>query len=235
MKRKGVSHIEMVISFVLFIAFVTAALYFFTPTNTGRLIESTLTYSFREIEVNSSVELDIINVKMNTSSSLPSTVGIYTGLDLSGKEVYAENFQNEKVVADIAGDNIILQSNDWERDGFISVRLSEDIENEDFLSPTGLEENKYEIASVVSKKVLSEKRLLELNKSYHSDYLGVKKMFNLPGRADFGFRAIIKEEYEIVAEKNKPSATDVFSDSKKVDIMTKEGKLYFGDLIVEVW
>jgi len=67
--KRGISHIEMILSFVIFVSAVGLALYFFSPTDSSRLVESTLGYSLREIGQNTSVTLEGVSIGINHSAS----------------------------------------------------------------------------------------------------------------------------------------------------------------------
>src|SRR3989344_2949597 len=62
MNKKGMSHVEIILSFVIFITAVGFALYFFNPGDSDRLVESSLTYAFTEISENTSLEIKIFTV-----------------------------------------------------------------------------------------------------------------------------------------------------------------------------
>ena len=49
MFKRGLSHIEFVISFIIFIGFLVFAFVFFNPLQSNRTIESTLDYAWLEV------------------------------------------------------------------------------------------------------------------------------------------------------------------------------------------
>ena len=63
--KKGISHIEIILAFVLFIGFVGFALFFFRPTDTSRLVDTSLIYTFDEIEKKAGVEVGEYVVKIS--------------------------------------------------------------------------------------------------------------------------------------------------------------------------
>ena len=66
--KRGISHIEVVLSFLIFAVAVGFALFFFSPANSTRLIETTLDYTFREISDRTGTTLEIYSVIVNGSN-----------------------------------------------------------------------------------------------------------------------------------------------------------------------
>src|SRR3989344_124916 len=64
--KRGVGHIEIIISFLIFTAFVLFILFFFRPTDTNRLINTSIDYVFLELKRNASVDIEQYSFKINT-------------------------------------------------------------------------------------------------------------------------------------------------------------------------
>lgn len=60
---------EIILSFVLFITFLGLAFYFFNPLGEGRLVDSTLSYAFREIENEVSTLLETYSVDVDVEGA----------------------------------------------------------------------------------------------------------------------------------------------------------------------
>ena len=58
MGKRGGSHIEMILSFIIFMSAIGAAFYFFSPTRTERLVDVNLEYTFREISAETQVKME---------------------------------------------------------------------------------------------------------------------------------------------------------------------------------
>src|SRR3972149_179481 len=93
MNKRSASHVEMVFSFILFVAAIGFALYFFRPTDSSRLVETSFDYLFREIEKNVSTEVFIFSAKINHSANPPSNIGFnVSGSNFEYKSsVFSEN------------------------------------------------------------------------------------------------------------------------------------------------
>ncbi|MEK6800421.1 MAG: hypothetical protein AABY05_00660 [Nanoarchaeota archaeon] len=240
--KKGIGHIEFILSFILFFSAIGFALYFFNPSNTDRLVDVSLTYLFNEVEKNTTLQIRTFSLKINSTKILNENGQNYAGaifvnlpeIDLNLKP-RVEDINGLKFNSKRSGDFFYIspfQSN-WNNVEFIYLKLSEDFV-EDEVNPPNSESIYYAVASSVSKKVTSEKRFKNLKESYDLDYDGLKDRLNMPKRADFSF-ALIFEDSKIEVEKEIPTGFEVFSDSKRVEVIREDGSTSFAELNLKVW
>tara|TARA_Y100000310_G_scaffold345769_1_gene469616 strand:- start:5541 stop:6245 length:705 start_codon:yes stop_codon:yes gene_type:complete len=234
MKKKGVSHIEIILSFLLFVGFVGAALYFFSPVDSSRLVDSTLSYSFREIQENVSVGVDSYSVKINSDIYLGVREIIAIGINgiSSEKKVRVEDKNGVELPSSRIGDKVIV---DRGSENFVFVKFSEDYINDGILGDVELNESEYELASFSSREEISERRFSDLIDLYGEDVVGLKEDFNLPNRIDFGFSLRYSGGGEIGTEDEVPGNVEVFSDFRQVVVLRDGGESEFGDLVVRIW
>src|SRR3989344_9185095 len=64
--KRGFSHVEAIISFVIFIAFLVFAFVFFSPFQSGRTLRSTSDYAWREVAGATEQPLEIYSVVIGT-------------------------------------------------------------------------------------------------------------------------------------------------------------------------
>ena len=110
--KRGLGHIEAILAFVLFIGFLIFAFYFFSPFSGGnRLLDSSIDYAFREININTSIDMESYSVVINNdvnlttgSSSQNSTFG-----SASNKIIY----QVVKNVSSFSPISISANGCDW--------------------------------------------------------------------------------------------------------------------------
>ena len=242
LNKGGISHIEVMLSFLIFIGFVIFALYFFSPIQTSRLVESSLSYAFREVKINVSVELESYSVSLNLTSVIVDTIAVNLSNSLVNANVRAENYLETVVpsMRDSNNPNIIYfewaDTNYGSGKGFVIIKLSEDFEPySGTVNSTAVDEDLYGIASSNTVKLISEKRILALKDLYIGDYVSLKERFNLPGRVGFGFGLVFDENDKIEAQEEVPKGVEVFSDSERVEVLRTNGNIEFADLIVEIW
>ena len=68
MSKRGIGHVELVLSFIIFVAALAFALMIFNPANTDKFVETSLTYAFNEILKNTTTELEAVSVKINNET-----------------------------------------------------------------------------------------------------------------------------------------------------------------------
>lgn len=232
MEKRGFGHIEFIIAFLLFISAVIFALYFFKPVGNSKIVLSSLSYVNNEIRKNVSVDIITYAVKIKKDKSEVENIAVE--VDNPGDmRVRVENYSGVLIPSrkeTLNGRNIIKFENNA---NFVLIKLSEDFDNDLFNGDATLNKENYELASVSMKNVLSEKRILEINKSYYKDYLGTKNELNL-GNVDFGFNVIFSDR-EIRAENNIPKGLEVFGNVEREEVLRSNGKLEFVDIGVKVW
>jgi len=231
MEKEGISHIEVVLAFILFISFLFFAWYFFNPFHNTRLLDSSLNYATTSIIDNASIALITYAVKIN--ESLPD---LYIIINISGipenMNVDIRNISENLIQSSREGNDVSISNTGIKRGDVLYIRFSEDFPSSSFSDGIRIA---HEIASVNNEKVISEKRILELNRSYYLDQSNLKENFNLPSRIDFGFGLIFSENDKIIADTAVPKGSEVFSDSKRVEVLRTNGKMQFADLLVKVW
>lgn len=231
MMMRGASHVEMILSFVLFAAAITFALYFFSPGDSTRLVDSSLTYGFGEVEQNVSVVVHVFSVTVGNTEGNP-IIGVDIGANVAGKSPRVEDSGGTPVESRRDSDIIYFRLNPGEN--FYTIKLNEEFS--DSLSSGGtFNEDYYSISSSNTFEVISERRFVDLNSSYESDYLGLKEFFNLPSRVNFGFSLDFEDGTFVRTEKVIPEGLEVFSDKKRLEVLRKSGNSEFGELTIWVW
>jgi hypothetical protein len=236
MKKRGSSHIEMIFSFVIFVAAIGFALYFFSPTNSSRLVETSFDYLFREIEKNASSEVFIFSVRINNDTIPAGVTDICFNVSGSGLNYGAVVFDENG--NDLSGkkfkDTVSANSSSgWGMINFASIILADEF-YEDVVG-CAPNENYYDISSSLKKDILSEKKIGNLSQIYYSNYTKLKKQFNIPGRVNFGFSLVFFDGSNITAEKEIPQSLEVFVNQKRIEVLKTDGKTEFGVLTVKVW
>ncbi len=246
MQKRGFSHIEVISAFIIFIGALIFALYFFSPLHSNKLTDSSLGYAFDEIEQNISTELLVYSIILNNTE-----IRKYHGGNVERINIEIENPENEEVRVENYSGSVLSSKKSAGGLGksIVSIQwtdnnLASDIViiklNEDFIAhpnppqgnlpPSG---DYYKISSANAEKIISEKKALNLNNTYYSNYDALKEGFNLK-KVDFGFIVIVSPSEIITATKSKPRG-EVFSENRRKEILKFDGELVYGDLVVSVW
>ncbi len=224
--KRGSSHVEIILSFVVFSVALLFALYFFRPVGSERLIESSLTYVFREIEKNTSTSLETYSVKIKEGAG--EIVSVNTGSNKTGARV-TDAYGN--VLSSYLSEGKV--NIDVEENEFLIIFLSDEFETGDPIE-NGDEVN-YEISSSKVEKLVSEKKLESLKVNYGSNYQGIRQQFNIPNRVNFGFSLIFDDGSVIIAGEESPIGFEVFGESKRIEVLRENGLREFAKISVRVW
>ena len=242
MNKRGISHIEVMLSFLIFAGFVIFALYFFNPfQQSSRLVSSSLDYAIREISKNATTEIEIFSINMDVSGSGGNIKKIkIEGVDRS-KNVVVENRHGTIVPSRRDGvsdntdfDSSLVHDGDPTK-GFAIFKFSYDFPQGTLTGGGGGQLDEYTVSSYNKMEYLSEKKIKDLNNSYYLNYVDLKKGFNLPERVDFGFMLEFDSNDFIEAQKKVPEGVELFSDIKRVEVLRINGEVRFANLIVRVW
>ena len=190
MEKRGLSNVEMVLAFVLFIGSVLFVLYFFITQFSQNDKNDSINYNYNKIAEKLYGEIESYSVKINRNS-LPVnqeivSLNIIKIINL-GKNVAVYNLSNYKVPIYLVNNFIYVNVSGI--GDLIIVRLSEDI-NMNYTSFSSLplnNEGYYQIASVKKDKIFSEKKLRNINISYYNDYNKLKEDLGISSGSNFGW------------------------------------------------
>ena len=239
LNKKGAGHIEMVLSVILFIVFVGAALFFFSPTNTSsRFVESSMDYALREVENSISSDFEKYGIKLISNPpdllQIPNVVKInFENLISGGVRVFDEdgNFLDSGRSAG-SGDIAIEHLGN----SFVYAIVSEDFEYGGLAGGELIVEEYYDVSSSLTKKIISEKKAKSLEARYAEDYDNLKGDFKLSNRVDFKFKLEIPEAETIEGIKQPPQGIEIFTKTKRVEILREDsGEVVYGNLIITIW
>lgn len=242
MKKRGISHVEVVISFVIFAAAVGFGLYFFNPADPQRLIESTLTYAEREVMQNVSVQLETYSVIINNTDNqimLANPEGIIAVNLSNGQsslQIRVVNLSGHELPSRRVGDSVYFNNSWKEGNDFVYIYASEfSSESDEFSSYPEVDEKFYYLVTPSYQSVISEERIRKLLITYVTNYTLLKKEFNLPNRVDFGFALFFNETDRYIGERGSPQKAEHFSETQRVKVVRSNGEIAFADLVIKVW
>lgn len=225
--RRGMSHLEAVLSFIIFIAFLSFAFYFFSPFRGSTVLDTTLIYAEDEIIKNASSEVETYSVVFESSVSQPVKISLLPSSQSS--KVRAENYEGQPLPASVysGGVSVNPSGND-----FVRIIFSENIiENPE---PDTMSTSPYTLASSETREILNENKMSQLVASYESNYAALKKEFNLPSRVDFTFTLTFDDGTALKAENEIPGGVEVISKESRIEVIRNNGEIVLADLIIKV-
>jgi len=243
MMKKGVSHIEVVLAFLLFLSASIVILYFFSLGDASSLNDKQLYYLFDKVGANVSVDLIEVGVKVN--STIAENIAINTPIEI-GEAINASVINLNKEFLDSKnsqlGNNVICINimKSGKKTDFVYLYLSEDFNStsnngEGFLCPNSISEGNYTLGGVKKYKVVSEKRILLFNKSYYNDYNSIKNYSGIPQIQDFSLTVKFGNGEKIEMLKNIPQGVEVFSLNRRIEVLRNNRTVEFADINLRIW
>lgn len=128
----------------------------------------------------------------------------------------------------------IKTEDNWNSVEIIILKFSEEFSDTETLFAE-LNESFYETSSSGFKELVSEKKMSRLSDFYENNYFALKEQFNLPDRVNMGFSLVFSDDDKILAEREKLSGLEVFSQTKRIEVLRLNGGTAFADLNVKLW
>ena len=233
MHKRGLSHIEFVVSFVIFIGFLVFAFIFFNPLQSQRTLKSTMDYAWIEVSEEGREDMESYSVSIAPLNPLDLKINI-GGVPL-GYNASVEDLNGNILATHRDSSGTVYFTRNSAGDNFFKIRYSSAFDDTGPAIPgaTDLTGN-YAISSSELKEIYFEKLFLELNQSYYSDYVALKQNLNLPSRVEFGF-IVTLDNYRITAMNNIPDGIEILSKNDRVEIIRQNGQHEFAEVTVLVW
>ncbi|MEK6893278.1 MAG: hypothetical protein AABX07_03680 [Nanoarchaeota archaeon] len=237
MKKRGVSHIEIIMAFILFISAVAFVFIFINPFATKNPTSAIEKYSLNELtnllKTNITTYTLIISDNVNDNA-----IAIDLGFTIpSAVNARAKYYSGIELPSGISSDRNKVYLT-WNKDNghVVLISLSEEFEaytpDPDIASL--LPENKYQISSSVFFESISESKTSALEAEYFAQYSILKAELNIPPQADFGFKLSLPGK-TIAANKIIPENIEVKSRNKIVRVVNPSGSQLLGNLEVSIW
>lgn len=227
--KRGISHIEIMISFVIFLGFLIFLLTFLNPFH-SKLPNSLIGW----------VESEMVEEMEETSYSISITLIKDIESNCFRLEDIPHFKECEVVVRDES--NSILKAENYggvltiEKSGEFYMAYCSDIlsENRGLSGCVSLFLEDYELGVLNEKKVLSREKIQKLVDDYYKNYELTKDRFNIPSTMDYAF--ILTESsnrYEAVKEQKKTS--DQIAKTIKVEVLNEDATVEQGSLTIMIW
>jgi hypothetical protein len=247
MFKQGSSHVEYIISFLLFISFVSVTLFLFIPNSDPDLSKSSLVYLVDRFESKTSTEVASFFVSVDVETMLnDGAVVVEIDFDKipNDSNLRVENKERGVIESRIGGGSKVEFSWKDDLDGSDSdlfvIMFGKDLP-ENNGNPKGKKNRDAGIVvSSIGEFYLFEGNLLDLKAKYDKDYDSLKETeFDILGIEDFSFEIRFSDNEKIEAIQNIPEGVDVFSVSDRVPVLRnkpgKEGERVFAEVQIRKW
>lgn len=240
MKKRGIGHIEVILSFILFIGAVGFAIFYFVPQGAVQ----------RDLSEDKIVDSIIQNISTNVVS-----YSVYinaTSIGGSKLEITIPDSNMNFIVESVsdgpletirtsAGKFCIKKTPAWssahssDRD-FLYIKFSEDfdVSTSSGCSSPSSDPSYFKIASRDVEKIPSARKILKLNESYYTNYQDLKNYFGIKATNDFGFTFVFANQQIVDAQNEIPEGLEVYSTEQKIKVV-RDNKIEYGELTVRTW
>jgi hypothetical protein len=251
MEKRGMGHVEAIVTMIIFIAFIIFAFAVFNPLRTNRTLDTTLDYAWREIYEDTTKATESYSVNFDNDNE-PQALAIILNAPLWNARVF-NSFGDMVLSISQIYTSVSCPSNvpcigvgfDKPSDAVsvFNIVYGEDFDDGGYSNFPGTGGYIRTIASSQKENMYSEKALLALKANYDSDYSGTKTRFNLPNRVDFGFTIEFDDTTPVIEAKQPvPQDTEVTVREERVKVTRTsatndalDGKIEFATLRVFVW
>lgn len=227
--KKAISHVEVILSFIIFVGFLIFLIAIFNPFKAKDNNNVYLGILERSISDATEIKVDYTAINLNNAS------GSCFFFEHEFKNVSAKNQQNEIIPALSANNKIYINS----AGKFFSIYSSSEFEEEDF-NTAGcyeVEETDYSLGLYRSYYFVSSKSLNMLKTRYESqDYEQLKKDLGLSKSEDFSFS--VKDtsgQYILNAVKSTASNAKVSAKEIPIQIIYSNGEIKLATLVIKIW
>ncbi len=238
MEKRGISHIEVILAFLLFIGGVATAVYIFDPVSDSKLSLNMNKYTSSALEEEMGTIIDIYGIVYDKIGG-ENSFQVELGRNLDNLGVVVRNSKGEiisyKIIDATNGKIAVAKGNGAGNKEIVYAYVGEDISsNEESLSePTGTAE----IVSFRSLKILSQKKADSLKRQYETleGYSTIKESLGLPKNMNFDFKIIFNDGQNNIIAEGKPGETNIFVDKKRKEILRIDNKIEYADFEVRTW
>jgi len=242
MKRKKsrlgvISHVGVVLSFVIFVTFVFFIYMIVRPAVATENKKNLLNNLNARIIENSSANLISASVSIGEfPQDCAHLVGFFNRVE-TGNRIIARNADGEILEAKISGQDLYVRKNGDET--FLRISGSEEFDAAGTGSMSGcrlLNEgtNGYTLGLVRDEKKIFEKKIIQLIEAYNTDYENLKEELNVAAGNDFRI-GFTYANGTVISTEEKEISISVFIDESTILYIGRDGSREAGSLNAGIW
>ena len=228
--KKGLSHVEVIISFLIFISFVLFLFFVLNPTKHIQASPN-IDNIISKFNEKTAVQLDEITLKGNTAGCVVVPLS-FTNVNPPAK-VIAKKSSGLKIDAKSDSGNIYVQGGDT----FYKI-LSSSAFSESTFSTIGcvpLNPADYNFGLHITRNITSLAQLASFEAMYDVSYAQVKSSLGIGNNFEFAFK-VFKDGSEVIsATQRRVIRTGIFIKHVPIIIAESNGELKTASLRIELW
>ena len=234
--KKGVSHLEIILSFIIFLGFLIFLLAIFRPTSFSKDTDSDLNILEESIQSQISTPLAFITLNLNDDVEIQECFFINYELDIINN-VIVKNKDGNIVNAETDEENKRIYI-DSSNEKFFYLYFSEKLEEKEFIKDSCIEidSSNYHLGLYRNYNLTSYEKLEDLREEYNNDYENLKNQLGVPTTKEFAF--VVRETLGndiIVARKRTEGPVNIISRDVTIQILYNNGTFGYGILNIQTW
>jgi len=238
LNKKSASHVEIVMSFALFMLFVIFLLYQFNPAKQQNLGNFLLDILQDSIEEQASVVLFEVPFFIN-SSAVTADCFIVKNPFNAKYNITALSAAKNPLGCDASSADIKIKKSGSDKQYFLYYSPDEALTPPNSVSGCqniGEPGGNYSFSAQRSYKLLSLNKLKELENNYNTDYNGLKEMLHFPSGKDFALEIKDLQGSSILKlERKKPAGIEIYARELPVELLNIDGTITKGIMNMQVW
>lgn len=229
--KRGSGHLEMILSFLLFVGFIGATIYFINPFEN----KSDLTPSLDKLQKNilKKTEIEVNRYSIKLVKELPSGSWIKIKIPMKLEEcAFVLDYYGNPSDSTCDQSGVTFQIN---IEKFYQIYVSEDIDKKNIVITDYVEdEDAYQIVGVLDQTMISEKKLKDLASEIDSNYQETKKELGVDLKYDFSFESFSGNN-KIIGNVNNPTNFEVYRKTIRQEFLYQSGNRGYEILGVSIW
>ena len=240
MKKKG-SHIGIVLSFLIFVIFLTFLYSTMEPLIKVKEDKKFMLEYLEEALIEKlNTNLTTLTITINESVSqdcviLDGLIEVETGLN---SKIIVKDYSRNTIPSYIseADNSDLIVDRDSSGDTFLKIYGSEEFESLTEKSTGGcrLLDTDYKIKLLKSSQYISKTKVAELKNDYLDGYENLKEELNIPEASDFGFGFIYNDGLVIETESENVSRS-VYVEEVPVRYIDSDANILSGYIKIKIW
>ncbi|MFA5485254.1 MAG: hypothetical protein WC260_03345 [Candidatus Pacearchaeota archaeon] len=226
-KRGASNHLEMILSFVLFLGFFFFVIIFLQPYETSVLTTSIVDGAYYNFLQYTNEEVVQFSIKINQAPK--SCLSILLPTSFQGyNSVFVYDINNNFSNSKILNENIIVKNENL--NSFFNIILVKDlVQPSEVLTCSNVYEN-YQIGGILNESIISYQKIQDLKNEYDSNYEKLKDVFAVPGKFDFAINSEI-----ISLERPIPDNIKIMAKSYSEKVILENGTIINVEFIIRAW
>ena len=237
--KKGASHIEIILSFVIFIGFIIFLFAVIKPFKSAERGEIYLEVVERGIINQTSTEINSIPLKINYefkqdencfsfvfNGSLKNIIAKDENSDImEAKSLWIDNGEKKEIIINSNKNFSYVYSSEEFNESIFDITKCKELNKED-----------YTIGLFRKEMMISESKMNNFYKKYNESYDNSKKDVGLPSSKDFAFSIRDTSNNAIlIANKKVPKGVNVWAKDIPIRIAYNNGTFVYAMLNVQTW